>query len=263
VARLKPTPVSAGSSLRKVHASVDAAWRAKRRRQIRDSLWWAVPIVVAAGALGAMTTRRTYFGVAFGLLVSAALIDIARCKPRSVTLAGHRASGEAATAKAIKPLRFHGFTALHDRRLPPNTSPGLPPVDIEHLLIGPAGVFLLDSKNWMSGPKPQILGTELWVGREQRADALKRLDGDARNLTDALRTRLPRDVKVEPVMVVHAKELRHLPRIMEGVTVLLPDQFATVFGAMRQRMSATEANVLAQSLDALLVPRSGDRLATS
>src|SRR5262249_40143114 len=151
---------------------------------------------------------------------------------------GHRASGEAATARALKPLRYQGFTALHDRRLPPNTAPGLPPVDIEHLLIGPAGVFLLDSKNWMSGPKAQFLGDEIWVCREQRTDALKRLDGDARNLTDALRPRLPMGMKVEPVMVVHVKDIgKPLPRVIEGVTMLLPDQFATVFGGMRQRMS--------------------------
>jgi hypothetical protein len=254
-------PQSAGSSLRKVHAGVDAAWMARRRRLIQASLWWAIPLIVLVGVLAAVATRRAYFGIGFGILAFAALIDIALSKPRAVTLAGRRASGEAATARAIKPLRFHGFTALHDRRLPPNTAPGLPPVDIEHLLIGPAGVFLLDSKNWMSGPQPQILGNELWVGREKRDDALKRLGGDAKNLTDALRPRLPRGVTVEPVMVIHTHDLPHLPRSMGGVTVLLPEQFSTVFGAMRQVLSAAEVSVLVQSLDAVLAPKTGDRLA--
>ena len=47
-----------------------------------------------------------------------------------MSLAGRRASGEAATARAIKPLRFQGFTALHDRRLASGAVPGIPPVDI-------------------------------------------------------------------------------------------------------------------------------------
>lgn len=260
MARKSSSPRAPGSSLRRVNASVQQAWLANRRRKVRQALWWAVPLCVIAGALAGAMTRRPYFGFGFGALALAAMADLARVKPRSVSLAGRRASGEAATAKAIKPLRFQGFTALHDRRLAPNTAPGIPPVDIEHLLIGPAGVFLLDSKNWQSGPRPQFLGTELYVGQDKRDDALRRIGGDARNLTTALKPRLPRGVTVEPVMVVHVKELRPTPRFLDGVTILLPDQLPSVFRAMRPVMTPTEASALAQSLDAILAPRSGDRV---
>jgi hypothetical protein len=260
VARKSSSPQGPGSSLRRVNDSVQSAWIAERRRKVRAALWWAVPVVVASGALAGVMTRRAYFGIGFGVLVLLAMADLASVKPGNVNLAGRRASGEAATAKAIKPLRFQGFTALHDRRLAPNTAPGIPPVDIEHLLIGPAGVFLLDSKNWQSGPRPQFLGSDLFVGHDKRDDALKRIGGDAKNLTTALKPRLPRGVRVEPVMVVHVKELRPTPRFLDGVTILLPDQLASVFGAMRQVMTPTEASALAQSLDAMLAPRSGDRV---
>jgi hypothetical protein len=233
---------------------------ASRRRKVRDALWWAVPLGVLAGVFAGYLTGRAYFGVGFGALSFLAMADLARVKPRSVSLAGRRASGEAATARAIRPLRVQGFTALHDRRLAPNTAPGIPPVDIEHLLIGPAGVFLLDSKNWQSGPRPQFLGSDLYVGHDKRDDALQRIGGDAKNLTTALKPRLPRGVKVEPVMVVHVKELRPTPRFLDGVTILLPDQLPSVFRAMRPVMTPTEASALARSLDAVLAPRSGDRV---
>ena len=176
-----------------------------------------------------------------------------------MSVAGRRASGEAATAKAIKPLRFQGFTALHDRRLASGTVNGIPPVDIEHLLIGPAGVFLLDSKNWLSGPKAQMIGDKLFVGMDNREAMLKRLDLEAQNLTSALRPNLPRGVKVEPVLVVHAKELRPTPRFLDGVTILMPEQFPSVFGQMRQVMTATQAAKLAETLDRVLPARSGDK----
>src|SRR5260221_9279376 len=114
VARKGASPQGPGSSLRKVDASVRLAWIASRRRRVRDALWWAVPLAVGLGALAAVMTRRAYFGIGFGILVVLAMADLARVKPRAVSQAGRRASGEAATAKAIKPLRFHGFTALHD-----------------------------------------------------------------------------------------------------------------------------------------------------
>ncbi|MFD0639428.1 nuclease-related domain-containing protein [Catenulispora yoronensis] len=232
---------------------------AQRRKHIKESLWWALPAAAVLGVLTAVMTRRGYFGVGFAALVLLALADLAYTKPDHVSLAGRRASGEAATAKAIKPLRFQGFTALHDRRLAPGTVPGIPPVDIEHLLIGPAGVFLLDSKNWTGGPKAQMIGTDIWVGMDKRDAMLKRLGVEAENLTTALKPSLPRGVKVEPVLVVHAKDFRPTPRFLDGVTILLPEQVAPLFAQMRQVMTATQAATLAARLDRVLPARTGDR----
>ncbi|WP_370345538.1 nuclease-related domain-containing protein [Catenulispora sp. EB89] len=212
-----------------------------------------------SGVVASAMTRHGYFGVGFAALVALVLADLAYTKPADVSLAGRRASGEAATARAIKPLRFQGFTALHDRRLASGAVPGIPPLDIEHLLIGPAGVFLLDSKNWASGPKPQMIGDKLFVGMDNRETTLKRLDLEAQNLTSALGRNLPSGVKVEPVLVVHAKDLRPTPRFLDGVTILLPEQFPSVFGQMRQVMTATQASKLAETLDRVLPARSGDR----
>ena len=255
----EPKRAAAGSSLRAVNASLQAAWAAQRRKRIKDSLWWAVPLAALSGVITSAMTRRVYFGVGFAVLVLLMLADLAYTKPDHVSLAGRRASGEAATARAIRPLRYQGFTALHDRRLAPGTVPGIPPVDIEHLLIGPAGVFLLDSKNWVGGPKPQMIGTDLYVGLDNREAMLKHLGLQAQNLTTALGARLPRGVKVEPVLVVHTKELRPTPRFLEGVTILLPDQVSSVFGQMRQVMTATQAAKLAETLDRVLPARTGDR----
>jgi hypothetical protein len=255
----EPKRAAAGSSLRAVNASLQSAWAAQRRKRIKDSLWWALPLAALSGVITSAMTRRVYFGVGFAILVLLMLADLAYTKPEHVSLAGRRASGEAATARAIKPLRFQGFTALHDRRLAPGTVPGIPPVDIEHLLIGPPGVFLLDSKNWMGGPEPQMIGTDLWVGLDNRESMLKRLGVEAQNLTTALGPRLPRGVKVEPVLVIHAKDLRPTPRFLNGVTILLPDQFPSVFGKMRQVMTATQAAKLAETLDRVLPARTGDR----
>ncbi|MBS2532234.1 NERD domain-containing protein [Catenulispora sp. NF23] len=256
---LKPERAAAGSSLRTVNASVQSAWAAQRRKRIKNSLWWALPMIVVCGIVGSAMTRRGYFGVGFAVLVGLALADVAYTKPGHVSLAGRRAFGEAATARAIKPLRFQGFTALHDRRLAANAVAGIPPVDIEHLLIGPAGVFLLDSKNWTSGPAPQMIGNKLFVGMDDRESTLKRLGLEAQNLTSALGRSLPSGVKVEPVLVVHAKDLQPTPRFLEGVTILLPDQLVPTFSTMRQRMTATQAAKLAGTLDTLLPTRTGDK----
>jgi hypothetical protein len=52
------------------------------------------------------------------------------------------ADGEAATAAVLDQLP-EGWTVLHDVRWP-----GRPRANIDHVVIGPCGVFVIDSKNW-------------------------------------------------------------------------------------------------------------------
>lgn len=248
-----------GDSLRRVQRSARSEWARGRRDAVRSAMWWAVPACVAVGVAAAVITHRAYFGYGFAALALLAMADIALTRPRGLGDAGRRAAGEAATAKAVRPLRFLGYTVLHDRRLPPNSAQGVPQVDIEHLLIGPGGVFLLDSKNWESGPKVQFAEKSLYRGLENQAPILDRVTAEAQALTGALAPRMPAGVTVRPVLVVHIKELRPTPRFLKGVLVLLPHQFEALFRGMQQVMTASQAESLAGALDRVLAPRTGDR----
>lgn len=53
------------------------------------------------------------------------------------------AEGEAKVAARLKALEATGWTALHDLHWP-----GRPKANIDHVLIGPGGVLVIDSKNW-------------------------------------------------------------------------------------------------------------------
>lgn len=253
----------AGNSLRGVQRSASGEWARGRRSAVRGALWWALPLCVASGVAAAVITHRAYFGYGFAALAVLAMADIALTRPGGLGTAGQRAAGEAATAKAFRPLRFLGYAALHDRRLPPNSTPGASAVDVEHLLIGPAGVFLVDSKNWQSGPKVQYAEKSLYRGTENQGPALDRVASEARTLTEALKGRLPTGVAVQPLVVVHVKELQPTPRYLKGVLILLPAQLDPVLRSMRQVMTATQASTLASALDRILAPRTGDRMKTS
>ncbi len=51
------------------------------------------------------------------------------------------AEGEVNTAEALAELSLHGWVVLHDRLLPTGGN-------IDHLLVGPGGVVVVDSKSW-------------------------------------------------------------------------------------------------------------------
>jgi Nuclease-related domain len=52
------------------------------------------------------------------------------------------ADGERRTARLLDRLTCEGYVVFHDLALPGS------PVNVDHLVIGPTGVFVIDSKQW-------------------------------------------------------------------------------------------------------------------
>ena len=53
------------------------------------------------------------------------------------------AEGERWVAETLRALEGHGWRLLHDVRWP-----GRPRANLDHVLVGPGGVIVLDTKNW-------------------------------------------------------------------------------------------------------------------
>ena len=62
---------------------------------------------------------------------------------RSVEMYERGALGERATGAVLESLRHEGFVVFHDVRWP-----GRQRANIDHVVVGPPGVFVIDSKNW-------------------------------------------------------------------------------------------------------------------
>jgi hypothetical protein len=52
-------------------------------------------------------------------------------------------AGERRTARLLDRLTRDGYVVFHDLAVPRNTS-----ANVDHLVIGPTGVFVIDSKQW-------------------------------------------------------------------------------------------------------------------
>jgi hypothetical protein len=149
-------------------------------------------------------------------------------------------TGERITGKRLNSLRSRGWFTLHAIQWATGA-------DIDHLAIGPAGVFSINSKRHR--------GKSVWYG-----DAAITVNGavqrhisigqsEARRVSRALSRRCGIDVPVRPVIsVVHAAKLtvknadppvlvlavQDLDRVLSGLSpVLQPDQVAHIYGAAR------------------------------
>ena len=63
-------------------------------------------------------------------------------EPSSTTNWAKGAAGEETAGRALDGFREEGFAVLHDRRIPGSRA------NIDHLVISPAGIFIVDPKNY-------------------------------------------------------------------------------------------------------------------
>jgi Nuclease-related domain len=144
------------------------------------------------------------------------------------------------TARLLAALERHGWAVLHDLALPGSRA------NLDHLAIGPGGVFVIDSKHYRGRLQLDPSG-RLWHGRYPLAPALRAISFEADQaalvLTDP-------DVVVVPVMAVHGAQVPWGKVVVNGVPVVaarhLPSmlrQLPAVLGPERVAALAAQARV--------------------
>ncbi|MET8692616.1 nuclease-related domain-containing protein [Streptomyces bauhiniae] len=150
--------------------------------------------------------------------------------------------GEQRTASRLRRLRGHGWLALHAVQWATGT-------DIDHLAIGPAGVFAINSKRhpgktiWYGDRGVTVNGTSTKHIAASRSEA--------RKVSRTLSTPCGFEAPVRPVIsVVDAAkvsvkganppvlvlEVEHLDRVLSGLTpTLSTDQVAHIYEVARRR----------------------------
>jgi Nuclease-related domain len=144
VAPAEPPAGSLGSPGR----SALAAYRQRRAEELAGwtrALAWRAPLVVAAGAVGQVLAGQV--GLPWAGLVSLALAALAawrlRFRPSEQARTWQRgARGERRTAHLLDRLTREGFVVFHDLAVPGSRA------NVDHLAIGPTGLFVIDSKQW-------------------------------------------------------------------------------------------------------------------
>ena len=144
------------------------------------------------------------------------------------------AIGEQLIAEALAPLAQYGWVLLHDRRKPGS------PANLDHLLVGPGGVLVLDAKNWTGG-RVRLDNRGIAVGSWRKDDALHAARIDADVVHDALRRQAPQAPVLGGLALVHDMGLAaaafhqgayvvqrgHLLAWVLGLPVVLTDQEVT------------------------------------
>jgi Nuclease-related domain len=226
--------------------SAQATWRrllAAERAAWTRALPWRVAVILGigfgGGVLGSQLAPR--LGLIVAALAAAAAGWGLRFRPSPDAVAWRRgAAGERRTARLLDPLERHGWAVLHDLALPGSQA------NIDHLVIGPGGVFVIDSKQYRGRLELDPTG-RLWHGRYPLAPTLRTVEYEA---DQAARVLFDPDVVVVPIVAVHGAQVPWGKVVTQGVPVVaarhVPSmlrQLPTVLGPERVAWLADQARV--------------------
>jgi hypothetical protein len=148
--------------------------------------------------------------------------------------------GERRTARLLARLAHDGYVSFHDLAVPGSRA------NIDHLVLGPTGVFVVDSKQY-TGSVHQSLDGRAWHNHYPLARQLEVVRWEADSIAELL------GVRVDPLLCVHGADVAYGGLIAQGVAVVPASQLRAALG-VDPVLSAAEVDALAAMAELRLRP---------
>ncbi len=200
------------------------------------TLPWRLAAVIAAGALAGTLTHGAGPRLAgpAAALTAAAIGWRLRFRVSAETRAWRRgARGERRTARHLRKLVRSGWTILHDLAIPGSRANG------DHLLIGPPGVFLVDSKAW-HGTITLAGDGSAWHNGHPLDQTLATVRWEVQQLATTL------GVPVLPLLCVHDTKIPWDELYVDNVPVLTPAKLLGLLRSLEAHLDPTGVMLLAE-----------------
>ena len=190
----------------------------RRRRAAERARWtrglpWRVAVVLAAGVAAGLLAAQVAPDLA-GLLAVAVTAGLGwwlRCRPSVDTRAWRRgAAGERRTARLLAPLERRGWAVLHDLAIPGTQA------NIDHVVIGPGGVLVIDSKQYRGRLHLDQYGM-VWHGRHLLISSLRKTRWQADQADEVLGIA---DIQVAAIVAIHGASVPWGVLQADGVTIV-------------------------------------------
>jgi hypothetical protein len=194
-----------GSSSQPDVPDLPAAQQPRRRGEIghlaRDSRMpvWRRRVIIAV-AVGVLFTVFTDWRIGLTLAVLAAIADafISSRSTAASSSEGLVSGAQRRTKKELAKLERSGYRSLHIRAIPGSDQV------IDHVLVGPTGVYAIDSEQWDKRlPVRTRNGRQLFHGPYSQKERLEHARWEAEQASDLIGHALGQQVSVRPAMVVY------------------------------------------------------------
>lgn len=168
----------------------------------RMRIWrWRVLIMVVVGVVFALLAT---WPVGLTLAILAAIIHTVYTSRTvaSIPTGGNPNRAQRRTRRQLAKMKRAGYHTLHARPIPNS------PEVIDHLVVGPTGVYAIDSEKWHKElPIRTRNGKQLWHGPESKKPRLDHARWEAEQASERLSAALGKQVPVRPAMAVYGPKV--------------------------------------------------------
>ncbi|MCA2190194.1 nuclease-related domain-containing protein [Nonomuraea cavernae] len=191
-------------------ASLRSVLQQRRFRQVRNRALLALGVSLVVGFL-ALDWR---VGVSAGVI--AAILDaVYRARSNSTVPAWRRASvAERRTEAQLRKLERNGYRTLHARAIPGSDA------QIDHLVVGPTGVYAVDSEKWDKRLPVRVqMGKKLFHGPFDMKPRLTEAKWEATQASELISKSYGREISVVPSLAIYGPPVPWKIMTIRGVDV--------------------------------------------
>lgn len=173
--------------------------------RVRRWAWRAGAAVVVGVAVAVLLGWR--LGVAAAVLVVVGDVVRSSRKSSSVPAWQKSSAAERRTERQLKALQRSGYLVLHARAVPRDDE-GVSDGRIDHLVIGPSGVYAIDSEKWDKRlPVRTMSHMKLFHGPFNKKDRLDEARWEAQMASSILAERVGFEVPVQPSVAIYGPSI--------------------------------------------------------
>jgi hypothetical protein len=185
---------------------------------------WITRTLICLIAFTAVTIWQNWrYGVT-AAVICAAIDTLFKSKMTTITPTEARVtSAQRRTKSKLKVLQAAGYMSLTTRRIPGTKS------IIDHVVIGPGGIFTLDSQRMDTRLPVRAIGGKLFHGPNMQEDKLDHARYEAERAAELIGAELGRRVRVRPAMVIYGPSVPWVVTRLKGVDVFDGKHVSTYF----------------------------------
>ncbi|NRQ35468.1 NERD domain-containing protein [Nonomuraea sp. NN258] len=230
-------------------ASVRTLLRQPRFRRLRNRVLLALGVAVAVGFL----VGDWRVGVSAGV-VAAILESVYRARSHSSVPAWRRSSvAERRTEAQLRKLERSGYRTLHARAIPGSEA------QIDHLVVGPTGVYAVDSEKWDKRLPVRVqMGKKLFHGPFDMKPRLTEAKWEASQASELITKAYGREITVVPSLAIYGPAVPWKVMTIRGVDVYQGDRARRWITKRERALTETEINKIYDIAAQVLPPRYGE-----
>ncbi|WP_235030326.1 nuclease-related domain-containing protein [Nonomuraea solani] len=230
-------------------ASVRSLLQQPRFRHLRNR----AIVALAAGLLVGFLVGDWRAGVTGGV-IAAILEAVYRARSNSSVPAWRRASvAERRTEAQLRKLERSGYRTLHARAIPGSEA------QIDHLVVGPTGVYAVDSEKWDRRLPVRVqMGKKLFHGPFDMKPRLTEAKWEASQASELITKSFGREISVVPSLAIYGPPVPWKIMTIRGVDVYQGDRARRWITKRERALTDAEINRIYDIAAQVLPARYGD-----